>query len=93
MAGTIFVDTDNLPGIISSLTTIQQAIDGYKTTLGTLSGQLNQTLVGTAPIIATVENSFVTTITTVATVDTSLATLIGQLNKVQADAQAAIAAL
>ena len=93
MAGTIFVDTDNLPALIASISTIQQAVDGYKTTLTGLSAQLNQYLLGSAPIIGTVESSFVTTIGNLGVVDSSLTTLIGQLNKVQADALAAIGAL
>jgi len=93
MAGTIFVDTDNLPGVITSINNIQGAIDNYKATISGLSAQLDLYLSGTAPIIKTVEDAFAATLLNLTNADSSLSTLSGQLGNVQADAVAAIGAL
>lgn len=93
MAGTIFVDTDNLPGVTASISNIQSAIDGYKTTINGLSAQLDLYLSGTAPVIKQVEDAFAATLTTLISADSSLSALATQLTNVQQDALAAINAL
>ena len=93
MANTIQVDLDTLPGVISGLQAVHDAITGQQSNLNNLYASLQEAVSGGASNIATFETSVNTALGGLNTAETTLAGFISTLNTVLLNAQNSVTAL